>query len=292
MGMPYRQDNPNRNSIGYSTCRTTRDYLPKYQMNGLSVTSISGILWLSVTFSPCLAAQTWQQHEKHEGFELFSETLVDSQEIVRELSDVRRELDGLLQLGHGNQNVEVVIFSSNNSYRNYLSAQLPEAVRRRAVFYKSGQTFQIYTFRHAELAVDLRHEYTHALLHQTLPFVPLWIDEGLAEFMEERPEQRAKSSRQSSMKWRCRTGWKPSLKQLEQIPSASAMTQDHYRDSWAWISFLASESAATRTLLRTYLQAISAGEAPGSFSEWVQSRDPEVINRVGSYFRRIRISLR
>jgi len=138
----------------------------------------------------------------------------------------------------------------------------------------------------------LRHEYTHALLHQALPFVPLWIDEGLAEFLEEQRSARDKSSRLSAMKWRCRTGWKPSLAGLEKIPSASAMSSEHYRDSWGWVSFLANDSANTRDLLRTYLQAISAGEAPGDFSDWVQTRDPEAINRVGSYFRRFRISLR
>ncbi len=49
---------------------------------------------------------------------------------------------------------------------------------------------------------------------------------------------------------------------------------------------------SSRSYLRQYLQAISAGEAPGMFSEWVAARDPEVIKRVGSYFRRFQISLR
>ena len=35
-----------------------------------------------------------------------------------------------------------------------------------------------------ELAVDLRHETTHAVLHGLLPMVPLWLDEGLAEYFE------------------------------------------------------------------------------------------------------------
>ncbi|MEZ6129456.1 MAG: hypothetical protein R3C59_12300 [Planctomycetaceae bacterium] len=237
-------------------------------------------------------AQPWVVHETGTGVEIFAEAQIPTDAILTELMQVQHELDTLLNLPRTPQTVQVIVFSSQENYRNYLRRHIPEGVRRRAIFYKSGTTFQIYSFRHSDLMVDLRHEYTHALLHQSLPFVPLWIDEGLAEFMEERPEQRARSSRQSGMKWRCRTGWKPNLSNLEKIPSAAEMTADHYRDSWAWAAFLLNESAQTRNLLKQYLTAISAGEAPGSFSEWVASREPEVVNRVGSYFRRIRISLR
>lgn len=261
-------------------------------MNKVSVTSFFAILCLSAQCFQVVCAQTFTQHEFHAGFELFSEVRVDSAQVVRELTDVRSELQDLLQLEAGEQNVKVFVFSSRQSYRKHLIPQLPAAAGRRALFYKKGQTFVIYTYRQAELLTDLRHEYTHALLHQALPFVPLWIDEGLAEFLEDRPAARQKSSRLSDMKWRCRTGRNPDLKQLEKIPSASKMTSEHYRDSWGWVTFLVNDSANTRMLLRTYLQAISAGEAPGHFSDWVQARDALVINRVGSYFRRFRISLR
>jgi len=237
-------------------------------------------------------AQSWVIHETGPDVEIFAEAHVDTDHILAQLTQVRRELDGMFALPRQSQNVQIVIFKSQQNYRSYLREQVPEGVSRRAIFYKRGTTFQIYSFRHRDLMVDLRHEYTHALLHQSLPFIPLWIDEGLAEFMEEQPEQRAKSPRQSGMKWRCRTGWKPNLQGLEKIPSAAEMTAEHYRDSWAWVSYLLNESAQTQNLLKQYLLAISAGEAPGAFSDWTRSRDSEVINGVGSYFRRFRISLR
>ncbi|MEZ6122392.1 MAG: hypothetical protein R3C49_04360 [Planctomycetaceae bacterium] len=251
-----------------------------------------GAFWLWILQSEPASAQRWLVQEKHDGFRIFAESSVGTAEIVRQLMAVRRELDGLLQLPRTDHDVQVIIFDSQQNYRNYLGGRLPEALRRRAIFYKSGELFQIYVWRHSDLTTDLRHEYTHALLHQSLPYIPLWIDEGLAEFMEEQPHLRAASSRQSSMKWRCRTGWKPSLQQLEKIPSAAAMSDEHYRDSWAYVSFLLNDSDQSRALLRSYLQAVSAGEAAGRFSDWTASRDPEVTNRVGSYFRKIRLSLR
>ena len=36
-----------------------------------------------------------------------------------------------------------------------------------------------------QFEADLRHECTHALLHAALPYVPLWLDEGLASLYEE-----------------------------------------------------------------------------------------------------------
>lgn len=249
---------------------------------------------LSVVWGHCASAtaQPWIVHEVRNNVEMFAEMPLETGLLFHQFSQVQLELDSLLQLKRDPRNVQVIVFSSQARYRNYLGQKIPQALQRRAIFYKSGDVYQVYTFRHQDLLTDLRHEYTHALLHQSLPFIPLWIDEGLAEVMEERPEERAGSARQSAMKWRCRTGWKPDLRELEKIPSAAHMTQDHYRDSWAWVSYLLNDSEQSRSLFRTYLQAISAGEAPGDFSAWLQSRDAEVAKRIGSYFRRFGISLR
>ena len=247
--------------------------------------------WLSLTSTT--VAQRWEVHETLGNVELFAEFRLSSSIVAAQLSSVEEELHRNLNLAQPEEaKIQIIVFKSAASYRAYLASRVPEALRRRAIFYRSGDQYQIYAYRHDQLLTDLRHEYTHAVLHRTLPFVPLWIDEGLAEYLEVQPERRAKSSRLVAMKWKCRTGWRPDLRRLESIPSAARMTSDHYRDSWAWTHYLLNESDQTRTLFRTYLAAISAGEAPGSFSEWVVPRDSEVVKRVGSYFRRFRISLR
>lgn len=224
--------------------------------------------------------------------EIFGEVALNSEVIQQQLNSVRAELDSRLKIAGGEKTVQIVVYASRSSYQNHVGSQIPEARSRRAIFYKNGEHYQVYTFRHQDLLTDLRHEYTHALLHQALPFVPLWIDEGLAEYFEELPTQRGGSGRLRAMRWKCRTGWKPGIADLERIPSASAMTSDDYKNSWAWVHYLLHESDASRSQLQGYLQAISAGEAPGRFSEWVKQRDAPVLDRVGSYFRRFRFSLR
>ncbi len=252
---------------------------------------VSCCCWLLLA-SPTVAQQ-WEVHETLGNVELFSEFRLLPNVVAAQLASVEEELSRNLNLVQpDNAGMQVIVFKSAASYRAYLSSRIPEARHRRAIFYRSGDQYQIYAYRHEQLLTDLRHEYTHAILHRALPFVPLWIDEGLAEYLEVQPERRARSSRLMAMKWKCRTGWKPSLRNLESIPSAARMTGDHYRDSWAWTHYLLNESDQTRTLFREYLAAVSAGAAPGAFSEWVALRDSEVEKRVGSYFRRFRISLR
>lgn len=252
---------------------------------------IAWCCWLSLTSTT--VAQRWEVHETFGNVELFAEFRLSSNIVATQLASVEEELHRNLDLAQPEEaKIQVIVFKSAASYRGYLVSRVPEALRRRAIFYRSGDQYQIYAYRHDQLLTDLRHEYTHAVLHRTLPFVPLWIDEGLAEYLEVQPERRAKSSRLLAMKWKCRTGWRPDLRRLESIPSAARMTSDHYRDSWAWTHYLLNESDQTRTLFRTYLAAVSAGEAPGSFSEWVVPRETEVVKGIGSYFRRFRISLR
>lgn len=250
------------------------------------------ILPCSLVFSTEGLCQRWVTQEKIDKLEIFGEVKLNADVIQRQLNSVRTELKSRLQIDGSDATVQVVVFSSRNSYRSYIGQQIPEAANRRAIFYKNGDLYQIYTFRHADLLTDLRHEYTHALLHQSLPFVPLWIDEGLAEYFEELPAERSGSSRLRAMRWKCRTGWKPGLPALERIPDAASMDSDDYRNSWAWVHYLIHESDASRSQLTGYLAAISAGEAPGQFSEWVTRRDAPVLSRVGSYFRRFRFSLR
>ena len=47
----------------------------------------------------------------------------------------------------------------------------------------------VYTFWSDHLRQDLRHELTHALLNGVTKEVPLWLDEGLAEYYELPPER-------------------------------------------------------------------------------------------------------
>ena len=73
---------------------------------------------------------------------------------------------------------------------NFMVSKYPKLPSRRAFFVAQtrgvgrSEDLLIYTYWGERVQQDLRHELTHALLHSVLKDVPLWLDEGLAEYYE------------------------------------------------------------------------------------------------------------
>lgn len=246
---------------------------------------LSALLWQPQT------AQKWVVEEKRGAVEVYAEFDPNLPAIWGHLQDVQNELASELDVHPSGASTQIILFSNRARFMTYLVPKIPEARSRKAIFYKNGDVFQIYAFRSNQLITDLRHEYTHAILHQHLAFLPLWLDEGLAEYLEEPAAQRNGSARLSGVKWKSRVGWSPSLNALESLPAAASMTEDDYRDSWAWVTFLLTDSETTRHLLKSHIQTISRGEAPPRFSQQLRQFDPSAEKRINSYFRKFRFPL-
>ena len=231
----------------------------------------------------------WVVEHKDENVEIFSEFQIDVASVLNQYDEVSEELEERLGVKSNGKPVQIVLFRTHQSYLNYLAPRIPQARQRKAIYYRNADVSQIYAYQSRSLNTDLRHEITHALLHQYLPFIPLWLDEGLAEYMEEPIALRGKSSRATSVQWKARMGASPLLRSLESIPSAEKMDSDSYRDSWAWTCLLLNDSPESLELLRQYLAQIHKGEAPGPFSEFAAARNPGFQGRGNSYFRKITI---
>ena len=249
----------------------------------------------SVFLIACLISRAgisaeWQVYKKTGTLEVFSEFQPDIRRITGHFAAVYREFKEIIPSASRPRRLQIILFRSTTSYRSYLQTKIPQALQRRAVFYRNGSILQIYAVNSPELDRDLRHEFTHALLHETLPYVPLWIDEGLAEYLEDVPANRGRSTRLAGMRWRCRTGREPKLRSVEQIESAGAMTSAQYRDSWAWIHFLVHETSSRRAHLTAFLEEIAAGGAPGDFSQWSGAQGQTLGPQIGPYFRRFRFA--
>lgn len=237
------------------------------------------------------AASKWVVEEQRGTAVLYSEFSLSATDVWKELDEVTGLLEKSAGIVATDERVEIVLFASQASYLKYLSAGIPQARHRRALFYKNAGVSQIYAWNNRSLMTDLRHEMVHVRVHQHLPFAPLWLDEGLAECFEERLGSRADVSRRDLLRWQARVNQVSSLRVLERLPSAEAMDGDDYRDSWAWTSFLLAESDESRRVLRGYVAEIHQGEAPGAFSAWVVSQNSAVLSRANSYFRKMPSSL-
>lgn len=228
----------------------------------------------------------WMVREHFQDFSLLADYQVDASEVQSQLTSLASELRDTLGVRSNGEPIQIVLFESRKNYLAYLGSSVPTSRDRRAVFIRKGKLTSIYCYRSDVTTTDLRHEMTHALLHQHLQFLPLWLDEGLAEYFEEESRKRPSSSRTKSVRWKAALGKAPDLDRLERIEVAGDMNSTDYSDSWALCSFLINESSEFRTCLRDYLQHIHSGHAPPRFSEYIQTVGTDWQVRSNDYFRK------
>lgn len=232
------------------------------------------------------AEPEWLVQEQFDAFSLLSDYHVDAIGIQAQLTGLAKELGDTIGVRSTGEPIQIVLFESRKKYLAYVGSAVPMSRDRRAVFVRKGSLTSIYCYRSEATSTDLRHEMTHALLHQYLQFLPLWMDEGLAEYFEEEPQDRPTSSHTKSVRWKAAVGWSPDLDRLERIAAAGDMNTADYRDSWALCSFLLNESRESRAFLRDYLQQIHEGNAPPRFSESLEVAGSSWQVRSKTYFRK------
>lgn len=174
---------------------------------------------------------------------------------VIELARLRRQVESTLgtPIDPGPGSIEVYILDDSRAFAHFLNTYYNELPHRRAFFLAQGERRVIYTFLGDRLTEDLRHEATHALLHCLVADMPLWLDEGLAEYFEDDgPSPGSNPEHLDRLADELRR-WRPDLARLECIRDVRSMSPRDYREAWAWVHFLASDSPARRAMLAGYL---------------------------------------
>jgi hypothetical protein len=125
------------------------------------------------------------------------------------------------------------------------------------------------------------------LLHAALPHVPLWLDEGLAEYFEMPPAERADGHPyQAGMVWHLRLGLLPALADLERKDDLADMGRNEYRASWAWVHFMLHGPPEARAALAEYLIDLRQGESAAPISRRLVATLPNAERRLGEHFLR------
>ena len=140
-------------------------------------------------------------------------------------------------------------------FAHFLKFYYPELPPRRAFFLAQGTRRVVYTYSSPRLEEDLRHEATHALLRGAFGDLPLWLDEGLAEYFEtdlSQPGRRAGRASTRSPRTSA-SGWSPNLERLESLTDIRQMTPRDYREAWAWVHLLLNGPDPGRSILMGYL---------------------------------------
>jgi acyl-CoA thioesterase len=177
------------------------------------------------------------------------------QEVARLPQRVRHEL----HLPPSQTLVQVYLFADRGAYERYLHAHFRHLPPRRAIFMArpgpAGEELLVFAFWGDRILEDLRHELTHAELHSVCPNIPMWLDEGLAEFFEVPQEQDGVHYRHlAALRAELATPWSPSLERLEKLAWMRDLTPQDYREAWAWAHFFLRGPDSARRILLEYLQ--------------------------------------
>jgi len=234
----------------------------------------------------CRAAG-WINSKEFPPFDVWAEFPLDGwQGLLGELAQLQLDLTQDLRVPQTRQWIEVFLFRDQQSYSRYLREHLPDVPYRRALYVKSQGQGRVYAYRSRELATDLRHECTHALLHAVLPVVPLWLDEGLAEYFEVPANERSYDNPHlSSLRWNLLLGTVAKLEALEKKSDLAEMSRGDYRHAWAWIHYMLHGSEQARQELIGFLRDIGAGALPGLLSQRLRRRLPATEKRVTAHIK-------
>jgi len=175
--------------------------------------------------------------------------------LLEDLTARRLDLSRRLALPVSSEPVHVYLFESADRFHAFMRLNHPEFPQRRAFFVETDTRLIVYAHWADRVAEDLRHEVTHAYLHSVVPQLPLWLDEGLAEYFEvPRGHDGVNRPHLDRLAARLEQGqWQPDLRRLEQFQSSFDMGQDEYAESWAWAHFLLHSRLEHRELLQGYL---------------------------------------
>lgn len=196
--------------------------------------------------------------------------------LLDELAAQRGDLTTRLNLPVSDEPIHVYLFDTPQRYQAYIKKHYPEFPERRAFFVESDSRLAVYAQWGDRIAEDLRHEVAHGYLHASVPNLPLWLDEGLAEYFEVPRGQRGlnKPHVDLLMAQLDRGDWKPNLARLEKLSDVAGMTQLDYAESWAWAHWMLETAPQRRTVLQNQLLLLRENGATEKFADSLKKLDP------------------
>ena len=235
------------------------------------------------TYSTDLPSQH-SVNSKH--FVIHSNVKLDADNVlVQELEELRERLFSTLRLPEQRDPVNVYLFSDEASYRYYMNTTWQNLPPRRAYFVGTSRELAVYSFLSPQVQEDLRHEFSHGLLHASLKTVPLWLDEGLAEYFEVDPNIPGAVHAAHVLEWETakQENWSPNLFRLEMLTDFRDMTQRDYAEAWGWVHYMLQTSDETTEVLLQYLASLETSNTPPRMLTSLEAAVPNYFNDVQAH---------
>ncbi len=224
---------------------------------------------------------------------IFSDSpLPRNHRLLQELRTLRTVVSTKLGLPISDEPIHVYLFPKAGRFEAFMRARHPDLPLRRAFFVETDTRLSVYAYWGDRVAEDLRHEVVHGYLHAVVPHLPLWLDEGLAEYFEvPRGLSGLNRPHVDQIAGEPEGNWRANLKRLEQLPSASELTQVEYAESWAWVHYLLESTPQNQQLLRDYLQSLIKSTPHATLSDELWRADPRYREHLAEHLAIVRQSL-
>ncbi len=213
--------------------------------------------------------------------------------LFRELIELREQVYHDLNLPPSTTPIQVYIFEDREHYERFMAARHPDLPKRRAFFLAQARVvggpeeLMVYTYWGDKIREDLRHELTHAVLHSVLKDVPLWLDEGLAEYFEVPPATHGTNYAHLNHLRLAGDTFHPDLARLEQLSKVEQMTPAEYREAWAWVHLMLRDRSEARTVLLEYLQKLRSNANPGPLGPDLAAVFPDLNDSLEKHLARL-----
>ena len=125
-------------------------------------------------------------------------------------------------------------------------------------------------------------------MHSVLKDVPLWLDEGLAEFFELPAD--ASGVNPKHLEELRKNPFTPDMVRLEQMTQVAQMTPAEYRESWAWVHFMLRGSPPGRQVLLAYLQQLRSTPNAGSLAVRLTPAVPQAPEALLAHLKQVQRS--
>lgn len=224
--------------------------------------------------------------------------LQSSSAMLSEMEQLNERVLSELRLPASEQLVFVFLFAHRQKFEAYMLEHFQDLPSRRAFFvaYRNAQKGPIrcvFTYWGEQIQQDLRHELTHATLHSVLQEVPMWLDEGLAEYFEVPAAWQGLNYRHlEQFQAQGDQPWNPDLKRLDSLCDLAHMTLLDYQESWAWVHFMLQGPPEARTILLQYLQDLKHGTAKSSLESRLRQQLPNLEEIFRQHLIRLQLSTR
>lgn len=171
--------------------------------------------------------------------------------------------------------IDVVVLGDRAAMEEYAKRIVANPPSHRALYIRHRGPGLVLTFHSTEWLHDVRHECTHALLDASQLDLPLWQDEGLAEYFETGGNSPwYHRNHFNAIKSQVRFGQVADLERFELADWSIGLDAKGYRDAWSVIALILHGSVESRHAYQSYLRDVQSKRASGFLSHRLASVVP------------------